>query len=253
MNEARPGARGSYLYAVIAGGDERSFGRCGISDAEVYSIAGEGISAVVSRLRTEDRLRPERRHLAAHQRVVDELMKTSTPLPVSFGVVADSDERVRGVLAAQRQALLERLRRVQGKAEMTLRVSWRVDNIFEFFVAGSAELRRAREDLFGGGAKPSTADRIALGKLFERTLEAERARLTGLVEEALARRGAEIERNSCRAESEVMDLACLVERDAADDFAGWVAEAAESFDDAYRFEYSGPWVPYHFVNLRLEL
>ena len=27
----------------------------------------------------------------------------------------------------------------------------------------------------------------------------------------------------------------------------------DGFDDDHRFEYSGPWVPYHFVNLRLEL
>ena len=50
-----------------------------------------------------------------------------------------------------------------------------------------------------------------------------------------------------------MNLACLVRRDAQEEFSAGVFEAAKLFDNNFTFDYSGPWAPHNFVELDLNL
>lgn len=112
----------AYLYAIVADAQAQTYGDFGIDGKSVYSIAAGRIAAVVSNVRIE-RVRPERARLAAHQEVLKRLLTTSTPLPMSFGILADSPEAVRKMLSRNQQAFLEQLRRVAGKVEMGLRIT----------------------------------------------------------------------------------------------------------------------------------
>ena len=59
----------------------------------------------------------------------------------------------------------------------------------------------------------------------------------------------EFKANPCRNEHEVMNLACLVRRDAQEEFSAGVFAAAKRFDNNFAFDYSGPWAPHNFVEL----
>jgi hypothetical protein len=48
----------------------------------------------------------------------------------------------------------------------------------------------------------------------------------------------------------VLNAAFLVDRDGIDDFSAEVAKLAEGAGDA-RVQYSGPWPPYNFVDIRI--
>ena len=50
----------------------------------------------------------------------------------------------------------------------------------------------------------------------------------------------------------IMKLACLVESNRQPQWEEAVRQAACSFDENYRFDYSGPWPPYNFVNVDLK-
>ena len=58
-----------------------------------------------------------------------------------------------------------------------------------------------------------------------------------------------MKRNKCRDEREVMNLACLVDRNQVDKFESVVFEAANHFDDNFAFDYNGPWAPHNFVEV----
>ena len=246
-------ARGrTYVYAVITDAQGRTYGDFGIDGRKVYSIPVGRVAAVVSDLSSE-KIRPERSRLAAHQEVLKKLMAETTPLPMAFGILAESPEAVRKMLSRNQRALLVQLHRVAGRVEMGLRVTWDVPNIFEYFVNTHPELRLARDRLLGIHREPTQEQKIEAGRMFDRLLNEDREAYADKVEGILAPYCMEIERNKCRNEREVMNLACLAERAALPQFEGGVFEAAQQFDNNFAFDYNGPWAPHNFVEIDLEL
>jgi hypothetical protein len=241
-----------YLYAVAAGPQAVPLGFRGIDDKPICAISSGRLAAIVSDA-PNGKIRPERRNLAAHQDVLKRLMETGTILPVSFGIIADGRRAVETILARNQKGFLGQLNRVADKVEMGLRVTWDVPNIFEYFVNSHEELRAARDRLVGNHREPAQEDKIELGRMFDRILNDDRESYTDHVEKILGRCCHEIKRNKCRSEREVMNLACLVGRQASERFEAGVFEAAKLFDNNFAFDYNGPWAPHNFVDMNLQL
>jgi hypothetical protein len=240
-----------YLYAIAPAACSAECGSIGIDSGAVYSIVEGGLSAVVSDV--PDRLRPERRHLAAHQAVLKQVGSATTILPMSFGVVLDGADAVRRALTRNKKSLLDQLGRLSGCIEMGLRLAWSVPNIFDYFVDIKPELRAARDQCFGHHREPQLDERIEVGRLFESLLAAEREMHTEAVEEVVARHSIEIKRLKPRNEREITNLACLLERTKEPEFEAAVFEAASRFDNNFSVDYSGPWAPHNFVDVKLDL
>ncbi|MBI3108494.1 MAG: GvpL/GvpF family gas vesicle protein [Candidatus Rokubacteria bacterium] len=252
MTRQDPRKRKVYLYAIAPELNGASFGPIGLDGGAVYAITNGRVSAVVSDV--PEKIRPERRQLAAHQEVLKRLILDATAvLPVAFGVVADDSAAIRKILASHQKPFLEQLRRVAGRVEMGLRVTWDVPNIFEYFVQTHPELRVARDRFFGGHREPTQDDKIELGRLFDRLLTEDREAHTERVVEMLTPSCVEIKPNKPRTEREVVNVACLIGRDGREPFEAAVFEAAKLFDNHYAFDYNGPWAPHNFVDLTLDL
>jgi Gas vesicle synthesis protein GvpL/GvpF len=243
---------GQYLYAIVGGAQEQEWDICGIDGNAVHNITDGCVSAVASDI-SYPRIRPERRHLAAHRQVLKRLMEKTTLLPLRFGTITDNADEVRRVLSLNREGFLAQLERVSGKVEMGLRVRWDVPNVFGYFVNREPELRRMRDRCFDGQGQVTDEEKIEIGRLFDRLLKGEREACIRRVEEIITRCCAEIKTNHCRDEREVMNLACLVEHGASAEFEAAVMQAAGLFDDDFAFDYNGPWAPHNFVELDLEL
>lgn len=242
---------GKYIYAVIdAVGDKIYDGQTGLNGAVVHTISQGPISAVVSDLSAK-KIRPERKNLAAHNAVIKRLMDEAPGvLPVKFGTLADSSRAVRDLLIANNDTLVMELDKVRGKIEMGLHVKLDVPNIFEYMVNSQPELSALRDRVYGKQHGPSQMDQIELGSMFDRLLNKERERYTKAVVAVLGERCAEIKQNPPR-DGEVMNLACLVDRDAQQEFEHGVCEAANLFDNDFSFDFNGPWAPHNFVNVYL--
>lgn len=243
---------GKYLYAVIARGSQENYGPSGISGGVVYTISKGRVAAVVSDLPNKT-IRPERRHLSVHQEVLRRLLEETTPLPVSFGIIAESTRAVEKVLSANQKTFLEQLESVKGKVEMGLRVTWDVPNIFEYFVNTHPELKAARDRFLGRERGPSQDEKIEVGRLFDRLLQEDRELYTDKVESVLSPYCSQTKPNKCRDEREVMNLACLVGNRARAEFEAGILKAAQLFDNNFAFNYNGPWAPHNFVTVNLML
>lgn len=241
---------GMYLYAIIAGVDDRTYGSIGVDGCDVHTISNGQLAAVISEIQNE-KIRPERRNLAGHQAVLKRLMEETTPLPMSFGIIAESPKAVQKILTLNQKAFLDQLRRVKGCVEMGLRVTWDVPNIFEYFILSHPELRAARDRFLGSHREPTQEDKIEVGRIFDRILNEDREAYAEKVEEALSPCCAEIKRNSPRNERVVINLACLVGHKALPKFENAVFEAAALFDNHFAFDYNGPWAPHNFVDIEL--
>lgn len=250
MNSDRSG---TYLYAIVSASEHVASQQIGFNGTSVYCISGGSVAAVVSDVPNK-KIRPERQHLAAHQGVLKCLInECNAVLPMSFGIIADDPDAVHSILARNQEALAKQLRYVAGKVEMGLRVTWDVPNIFEYFVNTHPELRAARDRFLGLQSQPTQDDKIHVGRMLENILQEDRETYTQKVETVLTGCCVAVKPNRCRNEYEVMNLACLVRRDAIAKFETGVLEAARFFDNNFNFDYNGPWPPYNFVTISLKV
>ena len=243
---------GKYVYALAQSDGRRVYDLCGIDEQPVYAISQGSIAAVVSDC-SRQKIRPERAHLIAHKEVLKQLMLKSTVLPMAFGTIAESLKSVRRMLSRSEETLLEKLKQVEGKVEMGLRVVWDVPNIFEFFVDNHPDLRAARDQVLSGNRVPRQAEKIELGALFERIMNEERDAHYTTIEEVLAPVCVEINRSPSPKLNEVVNLSCLVERERQKQLEDAVFSAARLFDNNFIFDFNGPWAPHSFVQMDLQL
>jgi hypothetical protein len=177
-------------------------------------------------------------------------MEHGTVLPAAFGLIARSDEAVRGLLSDNSALFREQLVYVAGKVEMGLRVSWNAPDLFDYFVATYPKLGAARERL-RNRPEASRDELIEVGKLFESLREADREAHSERVAAVLQERGIELKWNSPRGDREVINVACLVPRGEVGGFDKVIEAAAAGFDDHFTFEFNGPWAPHSFTELKL--
>ena len=240
-----------YIYGFTRSDATISSAINGIDGKSIFAISDNGVAAVVSD-GPDGKLRPERKNLSAHHSVIKEVMKTSTILPVSFGVVADNETFIRKILKFNHDSFTTQLNRLEGKVEMGIKVIWDVENIFEFIVKTHRMLEIFRDNIF---LKPSGAtheEKLELGRMFETILNQEREKHITTVNNILKNYCYDIKENTPPDENVVMKLACLVERTKLDQFEKGVFEAAKQFDDNYAFDFNGPWAPHNFVNMKLK-
>jgi hypothetical protein len=244
-------ATGRYLYALVSAAAARPrYDSVGIDGGTVYSLRHGQVAAVISDVPNR-RIRPERRHLTAHQQVLQRLLAETTPLPASFGTIADGCEGIHTILSENQAAFHGQLQRLAGTVEMGLKMFWDVPNIFTYFVSTHSELGALRDRVFRGGRDPSVDEKIELGALFERLLREDRARHGEKVVAMLQGCCREVRENDARSEREVMNLACLVGRRSQQQFEEGVFEAAKLFDQNYALDFSGPWPPHSFAQVEV--
>ena len=245
--------RGRYLYAIVDGSsDGQAFDYLGLDGSTVYTIGDDAVAAIVSDLPNQ-KLRPERRRLAAHHAVLRELMAGHTVLPMAFGILADGPEAVRRILRINHDAFAEQLDRVRGRVEMGMRVAWDVANIFRIHDRASRRTPVPPRSSFSRWRMPTQDDKIDLGRAFDRLLNDTREAHLQRVTAALRSHTVEFQSNPPRSEREVLNLACLVDREQRHAFEQAVLVIASRFDNNFAFDINGPWPPHNFVDLSLEL
>jgi hypothetical protein len=247
---------GTYLYAVLPKESARQdWGEVsGVEESKVYSIDSGNLAAIVSDVSSRAEMRPERRHLAAHERVLKKATIASRAvLPVSFGTIADDREGVRELLQKFQKDLSEQMLRVEGKLEMRLRVTYAAEkpSVFEFLVANSPELRESRDAIARSGREPTREEKIDLGQKVDSILNALCEQYAERVEKVVGKLG-QSKRNPPRNEREFVNLAFLVPKDLQADFGAAAQSAAAQFPDTFRVDQSGPYPPYDFVELHVK-
>jgi len=116
---------GKYVYCIIGGNEGRNFGPIGIGKrGDIVSTIGfNDISAVISSSPvTRYVIDPE--NLMAHEKVIEEVMKDYTVLPVRFCTIANSAEEIRTFLMRRHGEFKGMLLDLDNKVEMGLKARW---------------------------------------------------------------------------------------------------------------------------------
>src|SRR5262245_45631357 len=124
---------GHYLYGFTHRTCEAAPGLRGLAGAPVQAITYRDVSAIVS-LHPVEPLVPSRRNLEPHHRIVRQISDVGAMVPAGFGHISGSEEDMLAVMRGHYDDIREELARLDRKGEMTVRLSWSVDNIFLYFV-----------------------------------------------------------------------------------------------------------------------
>ena len=251
--------KGRYIYGIIRADSKKEMGpiglrathrQVGLRKALVYTIGFRDIAALVSD-HPLTRIKPLRDNLAIHHQVIKEAVRDFTIIPMAFGHIVRSAREIRRLLEVNYPEIDQELNRLCNKVEMGLKILWDMDNIFEYFVNRDKELRDFRDTIFGRSRQPTQGEKIELGRLFESKLNQERERHAERVLKVLSIYTLDGKVNPPTHEKMVMNGVFLVEKGKEGLFEGRVHRAAALFDGNFTFDYSGPWAPHNFIELKL--
>ncbi len=240
-----------YIYSFCEAGDN-AVDIGGLGGDPVRLVEHAGLCAAVSDA-PAGRLRPQRRLLAAHQRVLAALAESIPTPPAAFGLVADSLPLLLAAMEENEDDLRRELERVGGCIEMDVRVAWDEGAGFEPLVAMDETLAELRRELVAHGDAAPHALRVEVGRRVEQVLTHHRGFAESVVSGCLAPACRELKVLPPAAESELVRIAALVERDDRGAFDRAVEAAAEQFDASHVVRLAGPFAPHSFVDLHMNL
>ena len=248
-------AEGVYVYSIIESTGPRTFGAIGLGGRgdEVHTIHYKELAAVASAtpLVVYD---PTRENALAHEHVNEVLIEAGfTPVPMSFGTLFKTEKDAIEFLKDTYDALRDVLGKMKDKLEYGLKVNWDRDAVLREIEDQNEEIRRLKAEIVSDQQRSTYFARMQLGRLVEQAL-AERSDsfvrdIYGeLRDAAIASRS-----NKVIGEKMIMNAAFLVSREKAEDFDRKVQEIAKRHEGKLAFRYTGPWPPYNFVTIRLQL
>ena len=248
MTTARDVGLGGYLYGIVAADLVVPPDLTGVDDQAVSLIPYGEVAAVVSPLDGEHLL-AGRADLLAHSRVLDTVATVGPVVPVRFGAVLESRDAVRSELlepGSERFAVM--LGELAGHSQFTVRARYDERQILTEVVAENPEIARLRLALREQPEDSSYGDRVRMGELVSRALEAKSAGDGQLLLTRLERYAAAANLRASAGLDRLLDVALLVEDSRRAEFEEAVEALAEDSAGRIRLKLIGPTAPYDFVD-----
>jgi hypothetical protein len=238
-------SRGLYLYGVVDSAEPLDLGNVGVglepARVVVIPVGDVGIAASEAEegmpaLRQAD--------VAAHQRVLERLMRQHTVLPFRFGTVARDRPALEAFVARAGDDFREHLRRLRGRIEVGLKVFWKREAV-----------RREVEGEVGPlpgapGATVPHAVAIRVGQAVEQVVRRWRQRYVPEMAAALAPACEDWREGEPIGPTMLWNASFLVLRDGEEGFRERVHRLDRRLGDRLDFRYTAPLPPYSFVSLR---
>jgi Gas vesicle synthesis protein GvpL/GvpF len=246
---------GMYVYSIIESHEPRSLGRIGIGGRgdEVFSVHYRDLAALVSRtpLVVYD---PTRENALAHEHVNEVAIEQGfTPVPMSFGTLFKTEKDIVEFLEDTYDALRDVLQKMKDKLEFGLKVNWNRDEVLAEVERDNEDIRRLKEEILKNQQSSTYFARMQLGRMVEQALADTSDAYVREIYEYLRDAAIASRSNKPIGERMIMNAAFLVERDKAETFDRKVQDIAQKFEGKLNFRYTGPWPPYNFVTIRLQL
>jgi hypothetical protein len=246
---------GMYVYSIIESTEPRGFGRIGIGGRgdEVYTVHYKDLAAVVSRspLVVYD---PTRENVLAHEHVNEVTIEQGfTPVPMSFGTLFKTEKDIVEFLEDTYDALRDVLVKMKDKLEFGLKVNWTREEVLAEVKRDNDDIRRLEEEIAKTQQSSTYFARMQLGRMVEQALNDKSDAYVRDIYEHLRDAAIASRSNKPIGDRMIMNAAFLVERDQADKFDQKVQDIAQRYEGKLSFRYTGPWPPWNFVTIRLQL
>jgi hypothetical protein len=238
-----------YVYGLISAETELPEGLKGLGPSgQVWKITCDNVAAVVSDVPEDHRL-GKRRHLMAHEAVVEAVAAESTILPMRFGGVITEEGVTKELLAPHQEYFAGVLAGLEGRVQYSLTGTYDLDAVLPEIIQGDATMRGLQERIRGVSEEASHFDRIQLGELIAKALKARRDGDAQEILDALTPQVADRRVYEPEQDGDVVNAAFLVERAREQEFEDAVYQVGERLP-FLRLKLRGPLAPYDFVPAR---
>lgn len=233
-----------YVYGIAQAAPEPLPAPPGIGGAAVVGITAGDLVVVVSE---SDELGPDptEENALAHHNVLTAVMKARTVVPFAFGYVLP--RRLLARLAESvRSECLRLLPELTGKVEVGLKLFWTKESLLP-----DIETPEIGAALAAAAASRGLAAHV--GELVEAAVNRKRAEYVRQIFEPLAVRAAAARLNETAGPRMVLNAAFLIDQSGEAEFDARVGEVCAAVRGRLEARYTGPWPPYNFVSLRVQL
>jgi len=244
---------GKYIYCVIASKEARSFGPIGIGGRgdEVDTIVYDDIAAVVSNSPVIS-YAVSRENMLAHEKAIEEVMKTYTVLPVRFCTIAQDENKVKKILEIEHDRFAELLKNMEGKKELGLKAIFKNEVIYKEIAENYEDIKKLKKALSSEPPTKTYYLRVEVGRKVETALQEEKNNYKEEILETLSPLAKDTKVNNTYGELMVISAAFLVENAKEAEFDKSVQALVDKYNDKIKFKYVGTLPPFNFVNLVIE-
>lgn len=243
---------GWYVYGILPGDVEMTEEVYGVGDGEVTLVRSGELAALVSEV---DLSRPlgSPDDLEAHQEILDSVVTGSPVLPLRFGAVLTSADAVaEELLEANHDEFAAALEELEGRVEYRVRGRYVERAVLAEILSQDPEAAQLKEQIRGKDADATREERIRLGEVINKAIEAKREEDTRVL---LSRMNDHSEASVLREPTHELDavhVAFLVEADTADGLDQAAEDLAADWEGRVELRVLGPMAPYDFVGTSQE-
>ncbi len=245
---------GKYIYCIINGNEGRNFGPIGIGKrGDIVSTIGyNDISAVISSSPiTRYVIDPE--NLMAHEKVIEEVMKDYTVLPVRFCTIANSAEEVRTFLRRQYGGFKGMLHDLDNKVEMGLKARWtHMEKIFEEIAQTDSDVKELKKRVEEPGGDGDSDEKISLGKAVKAALDEKKERIAEKILRKFKKLTLDTRRNDVMGDDMFLNAVFLIDRTREKQVDFLVEDLADEYNNEADFKLVGPAPPFNFVSIEMK-
>jgi hypothetical protein len=251
-NEVEIPKEGKYIYGIIRHSGPIEFGPIGIGKRAdlVYGINYKDISAIVSSspiIQYEAR----RVNLTTHEKVLEEIMKQFTVLPVRFSTISEhnNDSGILKILEKDYDKFSDLLTKMDGKKELGLKILAHDSAIYENIIEKYDDIKTLRGKLMNLPADKTHYQRMKIGEMVAEALKKEVSAYKELVLSILSPLADDVKINDNYGEMMVLNAAFLIKNTSEPIFDKAVNDLDDKYGKFMTFKYVGTLPPYNFVNL----
>lgn len=243
---------GKYIYGIVRHSGSLDFGPIGIgvrSDV-VYGINYKDISAIVSNspiIQYEAR----RVNMTTHEKVLEEVMKQFSVLPVRFSTISehDDDAGILRILEKDYKKFDEMLTKMDGKKELGLKILAHEADMYQSIVEKYDNIRTLKAKLINIPPDKAHYQLMKIGEMVAEALKREVQAYKDDVLSVLSPISEDVKVNDNYGDMMILNAAFLIKSITEPDFDNAVNALDEKFGHLMTFKYVGTLPPYNFVNL----
>jgi len=246
---------GKYVYCIIGGNEGRNFGPIGIGKrGDIVSTIGfNDISAVISSSPVSKYvIDPE--NLVTHEKVIEEVMKDYTVLPLRFCTIANSAEEIRTFLRRRYGEFKGMLRDMDNKVEMGLKARWTdMKRIFDEIAHEDPGVKDGKKTAGDHAGDPDSEIKIALGMAVKAALHKKKEIEGEKILNKFKRVAVDIRKNDPVGDNMFLNGVFLIDRTREKQFDFLVEDLSDSYKESVDLKVVGPAPPFNFVNIEMKL
>ncbi len=243
-----------FIYCVIPTNEERGFGLVGLEGEEVYTMNYRDIAAVVSNISLSyEECDPTRRNMKAHTLVLEALMKDYTVLPARFGLISDSEDKLRGLLQKYYPTLKDYIKKLDSRIEIGVKVFWEKEAMIAELEGKDQRLTKLKEEIKTLSLPIAEQKLVKAGEMVRSMIEKWVDRYTDRVYLELMKVAVDGKKNYPIDMKNIINSAFLVDKAREKQFDALIDKLDKEYGDKVNFKYVKPVPPYNFVNLELYL